>query len=359
MKPLTITARRVKQGTVSFYETAIAAGNLTDKDAYRVDSWNLATGEGYQREINPQHARKLTHYLERGDEHSNILPQPIVVNYRQPFEVKDLGNGMVELTITRGPAYVIDGQHRIQAAGKAIEEGIDLVDYEFGVVITNFPIEEEMVHFRNLNFTANRPPKGLGQTITSQLNSKFGWLPKNWSEQAQNLAVTVVMKLAMDTESPWYNKISLGGIRKRSYHTTTQSHFVASLEPLFITGRFSNHNEDIKHVYELVLGFWRAVGVVWPEAMENSSSSLIQRSRGFRSLNRLMGQIFSTVDVNASQEEIVELLQQIRSNLNLDDLAWGFSAGTIKNMSAGYSDNKAVNVVCDYLWSGIQTVNRG
>jgi DGQHR domain-containing protein len=358
MNPLTITARRVKQGKVSFFETAIAAGNLTDKDAYRVDSWNFATGEGYQREINPQHARKLTHYLEQGDEHSNLLPANIVINFRNPIAVKELGNGMVELTIQQWPGYIIDGQHRVQAATKAIEEGSDLTDYEFGVTITNFTVEEEMVHFRNLNYTANRPPKGLGQTITSSLNSKFGWVPKSWSEQAQNRAVTVTMKLATDIESPWYGKIALGGIRKRSYHTTVQSSFVKTLEPLFVTGRFSDPNEKIEHVYELINGFWKAVGIVWPEAMDNPQTAIIQRLGGFATLNRLMGRIFSSINVNASQEEIVALLQQIRENLGVDERAWGYGAGMIKNLRAGYSENKANSVVTDFLWSGISFADR-
>lgn len=358
MRPLTLTARRVKQGDVTFYETAIAAGNLTDKDAYKVDAWNLATGEGYQREINPYHARKLTHYLETNDGHTHVLPQPVVVNFRNQFAVKDLGNGMVELTIQQWPGYIIDGQHRIQAAEKAIEEGTDLTDYEFGVTLTNFPIEQEMIHFRNLNFTGNRPPKGLGQTITQQLNTKFGWQPRNWTEQAQNRTTTVAMKLGMDIDSPWYNKIALGGIRKRNFHTTVQAQFIKTLEPLFITGRFSDPNEDVKHVYDLVLGFWKAVAVVWPEAMENSQASLIQRHGGYSALNRLMGRIFSSIDVNASQEDIVELLQQAKANLGVDDMAWGYSAGMIRNLRSGYSDNKATTVVCDFLWSGITTTNR-
>lgn len=358
MSSLTITARRVKQGDVTFYETAIAAGNLTDKDVYKVDAWNLATGEGYQREINPQHARKLTRYLETNDGKTNVLPQPVVINFRAPFQVKDLGNGMVEITINQWPGYVIDGQHRIQAVEKAIEEGTDLTDYEFGVTLTNFPIEQEMIHFRNLNYTGNRPPKGLGQTITQQLNAKFGWQPRNWTEQAQNRATTVAMKLGMDIESPWYNKIALGGIRKRSFHTTVQAQLVKTLEPLFISGRFSDPNEDVKHTYELVLGFWKAVAVVWPEAMENSQGSLIQRTGGYAPLNRLMGRIFTNIDINASQEDIVGLLQQVKSNLGVDDLAWGSAAGMIRNLRSGYTESKSTTVICDFLWDGIATANR-
>lgn len=359
MKTLTITARKVRQGDVTFYETAIPAADLTEKDNFRVDSWSFATGEGYQREINPIHARRLAHYLEQGDEHSNILPSNIVINFRNPLAVKDLGNGMVELTIIQWPGYIIDGQHRIQATAKAIEEGTNLEDYEFGVTITNFSVEEEMVHFRNLNYTANRPPKGLGQTITAQLNTQFGWTPKNYSEQALNRAVSVVMRLGTDLDSPWYGKIALGGIRKRNYHTTVQAQFVKSIESMFITGRFSDPNEKIEHVYELVNGFWKAAAVVWPEAMENTGTHIIQRLGGYATLNRLMARILSSIDVNTDQAKMEVLLRQIRDNLNINDQAWAVTGGMLKQMRAGYSENKANTVVCDYLWGGLDPRVRG
>lgn len=358
MKPLTLTARRVTQGKISFYETAIAAGNLTDSDAYHVESWNAATDEGYQREINPSHAHKLTRYLEQGDEHSNLLPQPIVINFREPVAIRDLGNGMVEVTIARWPGHIVDGQHRVHAVDKAIEDGTDLTDYEFGVTITNLPLEEEMVQFRNLNYTANRPPKGLGQTITSQLNAKFGWAPKSWLEAATNRAVAVTMKLSTDLDSSWYGKIALGGIRKRGYHTTVQSSFVKSLETLFTTGRFSDPDENIQHIYKLVNSFWQAVEIVWPQAVANPQASIIQRNSGFATLNRLMGRIFSSVNTNATKEEIVGLLTQIRDNLKVDDTAWDASVGLVRNMRAGYSENKANLVMVDYLWGGIHIKER-
>lgn len=353
MKALTLYARRVKQGTVTFYETAIAAGNLTDKDYYDIDTWNQATGEGYQREQNPSQVRGITNYLS-GTGHSNVMPQNIVVNSRLPLKVEEIGNGIVKLTLENWPAYVIDGQHRINGVSKAIDEGAELEDYEFGVTVTNFSIEEEMVHFRNLNYKGIRPPKGLGQVITSNLATKYGWAPRNWSEQAVNRAVAVTIRLANDPESPWYGKIALGGIRKRGYHTTVQSSFVNTLEPLFVTGRFADPNEKIDHVYELVLGFWKAVEKTWPEAMGSPATSLIQRPSGFAALNRFMGRIFGSVSLNADQAEIEEMLAQVRDNLNIDDIAWGYSAGFIRNLRMGYSENKANGIVADYLWGGIR-----
>lgn len=354
MKTLTIYARKVQQGDVTFYETAIPAGDLTDTDYYKVDVWNQNTNEGYQREQNPYHVRKIARYLEKGDEHSNILPANIVVNFRLPLSVTELDNGLVKLTIANYPAYIIDGQHRIWAVKKAIEEGHELEDYEFGVTITNLSIEEEMVQFRNLNYTAARPPKGLGQVITSGLSSKYGWAPKNWTEQAVNRAVTVTMRLSTDPESSWYGKIALGGVRKRNYHTTVQANFVNSLEPMFITGRFSDPNEDIQHIYKLVNNFWNAVAQVWPEAVVNPGQSIIQRAGGFNTLNRVMARIYGSVEINASQETIEKLLRNIRENLGIDDLAWGMSAGMIRNLRSGYSENKANAVVADYLWGGIK-----
>ncbi len=81
---------------------------------------------------------------------------------------------------------------------------------------------------------------------------------------------------------------------------------------------------------------------------------MIQRLGGFNPMHKIMGRLYGSVSNNASQEEVVEMLQQIRDNLGVDDFAWGASAGMIRNLRSGYSENKANTVVSDYLWSGVR-----
>lgn len=133
----------------------------------------------------------------------------------------------------------------------------------------------------------------------------------------------------------------------------TQSSFATAIEPMFITGRFSDPNESLENVYELINGFWKAVEKVWPEAVANPDQYMIQRMSGVYPLNRLMSRIFSTINTQASEEEIEKLLFQIRENLGVDDLAWGRSAGLIRNIRAAYSSNRGHVAVTDYLWNGL------
>src|SRR5215469_13516529 len=191
-KPLTLTAYPVKQEGVVFYLTSIKAGNLVDEDYYRIDRWNPATQEGYQREINQTHAHRISRYLNKGHEATgdttldrdkpkananNVLPAAVVINFRRPLEIRKLSEKGKEVEITldaQWPGYFIDGQHRVEGARELIDAGNDeIVDYEFPVAITNFNLEEEMMQFRNLNSTANRPARGWNQSIAYALQAQY------------------------------------------------------------------------------------------------------------------------------------------------------------------------------------------
>jgi DGQHR domain-containing protein len=378
VKTLTLTAYPVHQGDVKFYVSSIAAGNLVDEEYWRIDRWDATTQEGYQREINQSHAHRLARYLgksySKGEElpahhdsastphptptSNNSLPSAIVINFRKPLVVIPLTEGAVQLEISDWPGYIIDGQHRIEGVRELIEGGVDLIDYEFPVTITNFSLEDEMIQFRNLNSTANRPPKGLNDAISHTLFTKYGRTPSTWGEIAASRATGMTMRLASDTSSPWYGRIALGGIRKRGMHTTVQAQFASSLRTMFVSGRFSDPNEKPDHIYELLSNYWIAVDKVWPEAINNMESSIIQRPSGFFSLHRLLERIFNNVKISPTQENFVTLLQSIRSNAGLSGEGWQRHTGTIANLQLGYSQNKAYIVTADYLWSAIDDATK-
>lgn len=374
MKNLTLTAYPVHQGKSTFYQTAIPAEVLTDSAQWKIDRWDFTSKEGYQREINQSHAHRLARYLGKaylqddgpsghvmGQTNSdnpkpgitNVLPSSIVINFRNPLEVKELEGGAVSITLERWPAYVIDGQHRIEAIRELVEAGIDVSDYEFPVTLTQFSLEDEMVHFRNLNTTANRPPKGLNEAITHQLYSKYNRAPSTWGEVSATRATGITMRIASDLDSPWYGRIALGGVRKRAMHSIVQSQFSQSIRGSFISGRFSDPSENLDNVYSLIRNYWAAIAEVWPEAMGNPESSLIQRPSGTFPLNRVLERIFSNLSLNPSKKDFVMILEDIRDNFDLTDEAFDRQTGILSQMRKGYSENKAHRIIADYLWSGV------
>lgn len=349
-----LTARRVTQNGTTFYETALPAEELVDEELFHPDRWNTISNSGYQREVNEPHARRIAAYLGQPDG-DNVLPTSLIINYRVPLDVTVIEGDMVEINIRPGLiGYLVDGQHRIAAARRAIEDGTDLSKYEFGVTITQFKLDEEMSHFRNINTSANRPPKGLGQIINARLSEEFGRPTANVTDQATNRVVALVSRLSSDIDSPWYGKIAMGGIRKRSFHTTVQSQVVRALLPLFTAGRFYDPNERSEHIYQIVLNYWRAVAEVWPEAVGNYEQSMIMRTNGLEPLTHILSRIL-TLKINPTYEDFKEILSSIRANTHTDDVAWARTKGAIMDKRYGYSVSKGHTVIADFLWSGVDS----
>lgn len=357
--PIKLTARVVTQGDTKFYYTSIPAVDLLDESRFMVDRWNNTSQRGYQREVNEPHTRHIAQFI-RGNATptTNVLPTPIVINVRGTLHVSapDAHN-IVQIEIPASEqGYIIDGQHRIAGARKVAEDDDHAIldTYEFGVVITNFNLQHEMIHFKNLNGTSNRPSKSLAQVIGHQLYEATGIAPITWSEQATNSAVALTIRLSTDSQSPFYGKISVGGIRKRSFHTTVQSAMVEALLPLFLNGRFSDPSLSPAITYQYVLDFWKAVALVWPEAMANPESSIIQRTVGVKPMTKILTKIFNNITVNPSPAQFLSILTDIRENLNLNDESWTTRPqAQLNSLRAGYSLNRGTTIIADFMWSGI------
>lgn len=350
-----LLARRVKQNGTIFYETAIPAMELINENVFHPDRWNTISNEGYQREINEPHAQRIANYLSQ-KEGDNVLPTSIIINYRQPFNVTVIRDDLVEINIPASLiGFIVDGQHRITGVRKAVDDGRDMDNYEFGVTITRFSLDEEMVHFRNINTSANRPPKGLSQIINAKLSQEFGRTASNLTEQATDRVVAMVSRLTSDPDSPWYGRIAMGGLRKRSFHTTVQSQFVHSFLPMFISGRFYDPTERSEHIYQILLNYWRAVQTTWPEAMNNPDSSVIQRIIGLEPLNQVLNRILNNVKLNPTYEDFISILSAISKNLELKDSDWDRAKGKISDRRYGYSTNRGHTIIADYLWTGVDS----
>lgn len=359
MSKLTFVARVVRQDDITFYETSIPSVDLLDESKFVVDRWNNTSQRGYQREINDNHSRRIAQYIKGKIETTNLMPTPIVANIRGLLNVSPTTiPGIVKLEIPESEVcYIIDGQHRIKGVDKVNSDNEGLLEnYEFGITFTNLSLEEEMVQFKNLNSTANRPAKGLGQVIGHQLAVMTGIAPITFTEQATNAAVGLTIRLTTDADSPMYGKIAIGGIRKRSFHTTVQSSMVNALLPMFLSGRFSDLTMPPAQSYQYVLDFFKAVEATWPDAVGNPDNSTILRTIGFTPLLKVMSKVFNNLNLNPSQADFEAILADVRANLGVDDEAWAtLPQAKLNSIRAGYSLNRGNSLIADYLWSGVDT----
>jgi DGQHR domain-containing protein len=326
-----LTARTVTQDGTVFYETAIPSLELIDDSLFRPDRWNPINNEGYQRELSQEHSRRIQQYL-RGELGTNVLPTNVIINSRKPLQVKNLGNGLVEIEVSSFPLFVIDGQHRITALRQAEENGVlDLNHYEVGVTLTNFNLRDEMIHFRNINGRSNRPPKALSDLLMGKLAEQYGLVPASLNDQGLIRANKVVMRLATDIESPWYGKVALGGTRRRGFHLTTQSAVAKSMLSMFTSGRFSDPDEDPGKIYRIFKDFWQAVAEVWPQAAENPQAYQLMRPAGMNVWHKILSRILTNLAFQPTKETFVVALQKLREDLSWDDAWWG-----VRNFEGAY-----------------------
>lgn len=348
-----ITARSVTQGNTVFYETAIPAEELINEENFTPDRWNPISGKGYQREISQDHTRRIARYLSN-EAVTNVLPTSVIINARQPLQVTNIGEGIVEIELKKFPLYIIDGQHRIQALREAEAAGQDLSDYELGVTLTNFDLRDEMIHFKNINTRANRAPKALSDVLMGQLADQYGVIPESLEDQATIRATQVVNRLVGDTDSVWHGKVALGGTRRRSYHTTVQSALAQSMKPMFTNGRFSDPTEDQREIYRIFRDFWNALAEVFPEAFENSYTHNIQRSLGFSVWHTVLNRILTNVNFNPTRDQMREAIAQAARELEMTSEFWqvGMTSGA-RQLAHGYNRDQGIRMVADQIWKAI------
>jgi DGQHR domain-containing protein len=343
-----LTARIVKQNNTTFYETVVTAEELIDEKYFRVDRWS-PTGTGYQRELNINHVRNIARYLQ-GEENTTVLPTSVILNSRKPLKVtkRDDGTALLDVSEADFPLFITDGQHRIEALKLAQNNGVELDNYEMAVTITQFSLDEEIQHFRKINTSANKAPKGLDQQLRHTLGREFGF-NRTREEQAEDRAVAIVTRLVTDEESPWFDKIALGGQRRKMTQTSTQAPLVRSMITMFQKGRFSNPEEDMNEVYRIFSDFWKAVEANFPHAMESPAKYNIQRSPGFNAWHNVLAQILN-VNLKPSQEQMTDAIRGMKEKTKMDDSFWGKNRGQAKSLVSDFGTRRGYQLLGDQLW---------
>lgn len=88
---------------------------LTFAQIERVGRTDDGQLKGFQRHQIATHIRDIRDYLGRDDA---LLPNAVIVAFIESIDVKDLGNGIIEVTIDDAngpPGFVVDGQQRLTA----------------------------------------------------------------------------------------------------------------------------------------------------------------------------------------------------------------------------------------------------
>ncbi|MDE2935629.1 MAG: DGQHR domain-containing protein [Chloroflexota bacterium] len=244
---------------------------------------------GYQRLPTASRVNQLASALQKRDVD---LPTSVLLSLRDiAFEDVLEHTGHDIYTFRLDPAesegkhrlFVVDGQHRIAAFEKAIqEEGTDLHSVKIPFVCMIGADESwEMRQFHVVNSNAKSVRTDLALDLLkarSKRDPSFAaWVESSaeaWKIQAQELTE----RLATASRS-WKGKIRLPNSPKAET-TVPSASFVQSLRILLTQTVIFRRVKDVEQQGQIIDAYWRAIRRVIPAAFEDPASYNIQKGVG-------------------------------------------------------------------------------
>ena len=250
---------------------------------------NVLKNEGYQRNPTANRISKLANDLTAN---KVDLPTSVLLNIRGVKEsdvLKKLHNDNYTLNLDPDKAddqhrlYVVDGQHRIRALDKAINDlGAELSNIKIPFVCMIGADEtREMEQFHVVNSNAKSVPTDLALDLLKARfdqdpNFKSEILEKSlqWQVEAQRMT-----ELLTTQNTIWKGKIRLPNATKGDTIVPSAS-FVRSLKPLLASSTLFYGVRDINKQIQILDAYWKGINRVLPEAFEDPSKYSLQKGVG-------------------------------------------------------------------------------
>ncbi len=206
-------------------------------------------GGGYQRPGDLPRMRQFSKYLDLNP--LAIVP-PVLLSTRQKWSFQSCSDSEMGTLKIKGPAAIIDGQHRLggfihrwENVGE--DRAIDFVAYE------GLTSKREAEVFNTINGKTKSVPKGIGKVIED-----------SWSTQ-------VAIMLRNNRLSPFFQKIFVA--RKSEIHGAlfNLSSIDKEIQTTFSHGAFSIlvEEEDVEALYRIMSKYWHVIAECFAEEWED------------------------------------------------------------------------------------------
>ncbi|HEY4474947.1 MAG TPA: DGQHR domain-containing protein [Candidatus Paceibacterota bacterium] len=282
----------------NIYVASVKVEHLLDGSYFKVNWWDKdkmgSETQGYQRKPAEGRKNKIARFIEKHE--CPIFPASILVCSHEEIEFDAKSGKMILGTKNKYPMYVVDGQTRIEGFRYAYGElkMEEVLKYEMPVVfLSGFPFIDELEQFYVLNSTQKRVSTDLAQRLKLQLakkkpdHFKLVYPGQEWELRA----LTVVDLLHSRTENYWTGRIKLPNTQKSPISIVSQNSFVQSLKPLYKGGILESVKPD--EAYKLLAAYWKALGMILPDAFQTPKHYVIQKTPGVFSLHSLANVVLS------------------------------------------------------------------
>ena len=270
---------------------------------------DVLRGTGYQRNPSAQRISQLAGSLNRREVD---LPTSVLLNIRVENQASVLRRVApdaysleldADLARTEHQLFVVDGQHRIKALERALNEhqaDVRNVKIPF-VCMIGADEAQEMEQFHVVNSNAKSVPTDLAYDLLrarAEQDPAFAYRleesGRRWEVDAQ--ALTQHLAVASST---WKDKIRLPNTTKADT-TVPSASFVKSLRVLLTQTALFRRIPTTEQQGQVIDAYWRAIRRILPEAFEEPTRYNLQKGIGVDVLHAIMPNFLDQVRYKGS-----------------------------------------------------------
>lgn len=299
---------------------------------FQIPYWNHENKTGYQRNTEEKRVRDLTRGLK---EEEVSIPTSILLSVRDnTIKPKYIREGIYELSLP--PAgepifYVVDGQHRLMALKRLIEENPrgPWNDWRISAVLMFTEDENvEMIQFHIVNTNAKSVKTDLAIELLAKRVGLFpGMLEilpdrSSWKINALRLTEDVSKR------GEWLGLIQFANQEKNNTIIRSNS-FVSSLRIPYRETIFTSFNPRQRE--EIIRAYWSGIRQIIPECFREPRKYALQKTVGVFVMHRILPDIILRVKFNGNPHHdedayafiLEETLLNLEGENNLSEMVRG------------------------------------
>lgn len=336
-------------------------------DGYVIPAYDTRTRQGYQRQPQEVRINSLANDLRKG---RTDLPTAILLNLRGSNAKGALHGDVLKLLGDDGIPYkfhVVDGQHRILALRKLIEEDSEkwsplLIPF---VSFLDADDREEMKQFYVVNSTAKSVKTDLALALLRSLSEGDPDIYEALQERGKQWQVdgqVIVEKLANESRI-WRNRIRLPSMEKGET-TIPSASLVTSLKPLLASPYFGRlRNEQQIKVLD---AYWHGIREVLRPAFDAPEDYTVQKGVGVLVMHAIFPHVLecvrnrglSTIEPEAYGSVMDGALNQLQGENNSGEPVTGtdFWASAPRGAAGSYSSSAGRRVLVAKIQQLLPTI---